>query len=221
MTCDAMLNELLDAELDTLEGRGDGPVARHVRECARCRAVARHLVSETRALGAEVAVVPARRRPVLNVPLLPVVGLAAAAAAALLVVRPGFRRDAAPPPVAGPVASAPSIPASRPGGAIADAARPAVGRPGRREARHGIPAAPVGRAYRRVPEVIAARWEATPVRVSATAARGTPAAPGSAAGFTDTDRAHRPPGLVVEPAPGTHALVMQTADPKVTVVWLY
>ena len=55
MKCETMLARLLDADRDELEGRGASEVAVHVRECARCGAVAARLLADTSVLAAHVA----------------------------------------------------------------------------------------------------------------------------------------------------------------------
>jgi hypothetical protein len=50
-----MLDQLLEADLDVLEGTGDSDVAHHVRDCARCQAIARQIVGDTRSLAVAVA----------------------------------------------------------------------------------------------------------------------------------------------------------------------
>ena len=50
MTCDTRLARMLDAEPAELLGRGESPLAAHVRDCARCRAVAAALAADSTAL---------------------------------------------------------------------------------------------------------------------------------------------------------------------------
>ena len=84
MKCDTVLARLLDAELDELQGKGPGDVAAHVRDCARCGAVATRLLADTRVLAARSGVnrasSPAAR------PILWGAALAGAAAAVTLLV---------------------------------------------------------------------------------------------------------------------------------------
>ena len=61
MTCSNMLDQMLEAELDELAGVGSSPVSVHVRECARCRAIADHLSRDTYALA--LALPPAAEEP--------------------------------------------------------------------------------------------------------------------------------------------------------------
>jgi hypothetical protein len=50
MKCADARRALLEAELDALEGVGDGPLARHVRECPGCSSVARAILEGEAAL---------------------------------------------------------------------------------------------------------------------------------------------------------------------------
>ena len=50
MSCSTMLDRMLEADLHELDGTADSVLARHVRDCARCRTVASQLVSDTRSL---------------------------------------------------------------------------------------------------------------------------------------------------------------------------
>ena len=51
MNCGDARRALLEAELSTLQGVGDEPLARHVRECPGCSSVARAIVEGEAALG--------------------------------------------------------------------------------------------------------------------------------------------------------------------------
>lgn len=116
MNCEAVLELLLEADLEELEGRGDSPVAAHVRSCARCADVARRLLAGERLLAAaldeirpsasadeaiaglhvdETVRTPLRlgRRPRWRPGLAAALPLAAAAGLALLLLRD----DATPP----------------------------------------------------------------------------------------------------------------------------
>jgi hypothetical protein len=97
MTCEAVLELMLEADLDALGGAGNSPVATHLRECGRCRAVAEQLLADTRALAVAVeaasreAAVPERHRAGMRrrVPhgRYLIVGSLAAAALAFVMVR--------------------------------------------------------------------------------------------------------------------------------------
>ncbi len=55
MTCHDALDAMLTASPAELRGEGASPLAFHVRECGRCRAVARTILSEQAALDAAMA----------------------------------------------------------------------------------------------------------------------------------------------------------------------
>jgi hypothetical protein len=94
MTCDHALELLLEADLGELDGHGDSPFAAHVRECAKCGAVAARVAMDTRALARapgdlRTAARPAGvRRPYRLHP----VALAGALAAAFALVLFGLRQ---------------------------------------------------------------------------------------------------------------------------------
>ena len=48
--CDTMRERLLEAELSELQGEADTPLGQHVKECERCRALARRIVDGEQAL---------------------------------------------------------------------------------------------------------------------------------------------------------------------------
>ncbi len=52
MTCEGVREQLLEASATALAGRGESAVARHVRSCAACHAVAKRILDETGQLGA-------------------------------------------------------------------------------------------------------------------------------------------------------------------------
>jgi hypothetical protein len=88
MKCKDNLVLLLGAEREELEGRGTSALAMHVRECARCGAVAARLVADTRVLAAEVAARPARAhmRRISAAPLIWGGSFVGAAVLALLMI---------------------------------------------------------------------------------------------------------------------------------------
>lgn len=96
MNCTEAYDAILEAELVKLRGEGDGDLARHLRECAACRATARRVLDALGALdlalgGENLAVPTARNGRVRRVPVRRVAAvglLAAAAAVAILVRRP-------------------------------------------------------------------------------------------------------------------------------------
>ncbi|HEX6590013.1 MAG TPA: hypothetical protein VF039_13495 [Longimicrobiales bacterium] len=149
MNCSSARDALLDAELDELRGRGDTPLAEHVRTCDACRADADRILAATAALGraldTDVAARSSRAerarggaRDARNAgrrqgarPLRFVVPLvaAAAAAAALLVAAPRIARQAQVAPYTPPprVPSAPVVNATGDGGvAVMNTADPTI-----------------------------------------------------------------------------------------------
>jgi hypothetical protein len=212
MTCTNALELMLDADPGELAARDDSPLAGHLRECARCGAVARQLLADTGALAVAVAggrIAPARARAAGRIraraPML--AGLAAAAIG--IVVWQGSRSTPAPmdaptvvarvtapsPAAPSPAAPSPAVPAAsvpvRPRIASGVATRPSSVR---------APSAP--RAFEPAREFVAtavapARFMPPPAQVARTAA------------------------IAVEPAAGTRAAVIRTSDPTVTVLWFY
>jgi hypothetical protein len=212
-----MLEQMLEADLEALAGHGSSPVAMHVRECGRCRAVAEQLAADTRLLasavetvGATVAERPgavhegsigARRRMPRGRYLL--AGSLAAAALALVVVRPGADervQRVAPslaPSVAPPASTASSAPVAAPDRVASRAASPRT--------RELSSPSLVRSALRPFPR-------ARPVTATPFAA---PAAEREVA-------AVEPRAVVsVTPPSGMRVAVMRTRDPGLTVVWLY
>jgi len=60
MNCSGAREALLEADIDLLEGRGEGALVDHLRGCPRCRAVAQMIVEGERGLGeAMMELVPA------------------------------------------------------------------------------------------------------------------------------------------------------------------
>jgi predicted anti-sigma-YlaC factor YlaD len=83
MNCTEARDLLLEVELAELRGEGESEVARHVRECARCRAMAREIVKQEGALAHVLAEV----RPQVSADT-----AAAEAAAKALLLRPRWKR---------------------------------------------------------------------------------------------------------------------------------
>lgn len=136
MTCDAMREALLVADLDELRGGGEGEVAVHVRGCAECRRDAERILAATASLGGAVRIRRWRRSSVILVPV-----AAAAGLAFFLWARRGPDAPAIQPPV---VAQAPVVPPSAP---LAPAVRPVTHHALRRlagpKAFQPVPIAPV------------------------------------------------------------------------------
>lgn len=233
MTCTVVLEQILDADLEALEGRGGSDVAVHVRGCPRCAAVARQLLADTRSLA--VAAQPAsmmrgraRERAGLLAP--PAVRLAVgiAAAALIAVVWRGVGAGASAPPAptlalgAAPIASASratsvSSPATLP---APRAVNPMAAERQRSAATHRS-REDIGRPFPPAARVVAARVEAAPVAVPVRLRAGLPSTPAGTYRAAPRGHAARGADVAVDPMPGTQAMVMRTADPAVTVVWLY
>jgi hypothetical protein len=212
--CDVMLDRMLEAGATELDGVGDTVIARHVRECARCRRVARALRDETARLSNAVAAASQRRA--LNVGELRVrerhpryvtptsVGAVLIAAALLLMLlprgKPAGVDSGAPPVVANevpkltgvrPVPASPSAPVADP-----------------------VPSIPAG-ARQFAPSAFARAQTvaAVPVEFNESDASVFDVAP------TDVDMLES--DVVVTPPSGVRAAVMRGVVPGVTVIWLH
>ena len=207
MRCHESLTLLLAAERDELEGRDSSAVAAHIRDCAKCRAVATQLLSDTTVL-AELTPLPAglvRRQlvPMRSAPrniARPVAWTGALAAAAVVIFLSVPRipaRQSAPALASALITSQPVVQPA----AAADP-RTATGAPRRRTGNKSIAA------------VQATRFEgvtaATPVRFVASQAVDELAA-----------RSADSNGVAVSPPAGRRATVLATRNPAITVVWLY
>ncbi|HEX6308740.1 MAG TPA: hypothetical protein VFZ69_11160 [Longimicrobiales bacterium] len=100
--CAGVRELLLTAEPGELQGTGDSPVARHVRECARCARDAGRILEAQDELGAALATLgrgeaPTRTRVRRRAPGF-AAALTAAAAVTLLLLRPGAERELEPLP---------------------------------------------------------------------------------------------------------------------------
>ena len=103
MTCDAMRERILEADLVELRGEADTPLAQHIQECDHCRALARKIVESEAALGAALDSItsgirtrteaPGRRRRWHWAALVP---LAAAAGLAAIMLRGGTEAPPVP-----------------------------------------------------------------------------------------------------------------------------
>jgi hypothetical protein len=94
VNCTEAYDAILEAELAELRGEGEGDLARHLRECAACRATARRVLEALGALdlaleGEDAAVPTARtgRVRLVQTRRVAAVGLLAAAAAVAILVR--------------------------------------------------------------------------------------------------------------------------------------
>ena len=233
MNCSAILDQILDADLDVLDGSADSDVARHLRACARCQKVARQILSDTRSLAVAVAdvratieLVPAAAAPALVRPRRRSsvrIAVAAGLAATLCVVvaREWTRLKAVPRDgsqlvaVNTRMANAPTL-AMPPATALASRppelrrVRPARRRRAAGEATQaeqpsdrGTPQVLATVAARTIVDPIRPPSAVVPVRIDTT----TSVALGSA--------------VAVDPPAGVRANIIRTPNPAVTVVWLY
>jgi hypothetical protein len=193
MTCDSVLETLLDADLTEISAGGITPLGRHLRECPRCCRLGVQLLTDTQLLAAAMETSPVRHptRRVRHLMLAPAAAFAAVVIVTLLRAGPvGVR---AIPPVVVTPAAAPAVNSNEP------TMSPDV------NSVAGAGAAPVrlqpARAFP-APVPIA------PVRVE----QGEPPAVESVV----ASRA-----VTVATQPGTRAAVLHTSDPKLVVVWLY
>ena len=224
MTCHDALERLLVADLST-DGSVDDPVLNsHLKHCAQCSAVASQLRSDTRLLAAAV-VSPRELRSPVGAPrrlsfALPVLAVAAIAVFVVARSRPS---DGSGTLVATSVA-----------GAVADASeRPTQTAEGARGVSQPSPNVPRGvpSAERtlKTPRVVDASL-GDDLRRAITPFTATPFVPERtivAAAAIETPQpinhadAARVPVFSVDPKVGARAMVARTADPRITVVWLY
>ena len=222
-----MLDLMLDADLDALDERADSALSSHLRECARCRAVARQLRRDTASLAraaASTSVVSLEprvvgRRPAVTTRRRALAGLAAALV--MFVARERRNTTIAVAPVVVQSAGKLTSHSLTPAGVTAPA-------PTRSEPRtRRTPASPPRRG-----SLLASR-SAGSARVLASAAIATNPAAVAVAPVTpfepvapvrlvaapmDSSLGSR---VAVEPPAGVRAHIMRTANPGVTVVWLY
>jgi hypothetical protein len=193
MKCESMLTAMLDAEPDELAGRGNSALAIHVRECARCSAVAGQLLGDAHEIVVAASAVSGATHsqprlsvgPARHVRRLAVGGVLAAAALAVFALQHQRSPSVTPLPVASGSNPAGlgtgSTPAAEPQPVAPQPAppRPAEPQPAASLASHGAS------------------------RVGAPIPTGKPSFIGVAV------------------AANVRATVMRTRNPKFTVVWLY
>ena len=242
MTCALMLDQMLEADLPELNGVGDSALAAHVRKCARCRAVADQIARDTHVLASvvkrsrEIAAESTPRARSVAARSYGIAAVALAAALSFVAVRTRSpystpRGPNAIPPVVvssgtsiTPVVSAPTP--------ITTATSTSVPRlpnqPNRaRRSSRNHPIAPTtSRSTTAVPHtpstlVLASTPEA--VRVEPVLAQRVGPAPSVEPVRLDAIPSGPPLGnrVRVDPPAGTRARVMRTANPDVTVIWLY
>lgn len=227
-TCRAMVDRMLEADLDELNGRGDAVLAMHVRECARCRAVANRLVQDTDALGGAIRSVHrapargvARGRSAVSHRVPATMLIAVAASLAIIAIRP--LRHRVDGPAVATVALSPVLVRVPPEPAVSPSlgtatliGRPPSGRVGNRHPSRRREPRPVGyREPMRAVASIAVRVERT---VVAPAARPIPVAPVK---LEVAPRTSLGSGVAVDPPAGKRADIIRTERPGVTVIWLY
>jgi hypothetical protein len=230
MSCAAMLDQILEADLELLTGAGDSDVARHVRECARCGAIALQIVGDTRLLGVAAADVRATTKgaPITASPTLArrqsrrrmTIGAALAAALCVVVAAEWARRKASTHEVshvAAVVARNSNVPDLTMSPATVVALRPTE-RPRVRPIQRRAAAAVRGtqpRFVRATPTVVATVAERTMVKPfdppNAVAPVRIDSITNVALGGT----------VAVDPPTGVRANIIRTPNPSVTVVWLY
>ena len=237
MICVSMIDRMLEADLDQLTGHGSSPLGTHLRECARCRAVAAQIIRQTGELGrlpgrSTMHIAP-RTGTIGRVPRYAAVGIAAATV--VLAGRGIGRfgpplRDSDPKHTNVAVGSAvapadvstahPAAPprASVVGRAPGGRPPPTSSQPSVSATRHH-PIVDLGQAIAispaRASEVMAVTTE--PVVVAAVP-RVDPVLPAR----LDPSPIQSLGGRVaVDPPAGTRANIIRTANPGVTVVWLY
>ena len=218
MNCHSMLSAVLDGDLDELAGMGESALAGHVRQCGRCRAVARQVLDDTRLLRPVLASEAVERAPIGGARNVTRQALRVAAGLVLgLLAYFTFRGRAQPPHVRTTIAPAASIPRHGTPASITTAPNvPSAieNPPTMREATSGRVL--VAGAQARTPSLSSRPYDpALPVRPTMYAVRRE-------GGIDDGMSAPHATEIVsVHPTPGWRAAVMRTVDPSVTVVWLY
>ena len=222
-TCTAMLERMLEADLGELTGRGDAVLATHVRECARCRAVADRLARDTEALGRSVrrapdlAVAGSRSGAVRAVPAVALIAVAASLAS--IAIRPVWhfaddRRVTEIVRLPETVPTASDVSVSHSSGAVTVRPGPSAARAGDRDLPRRRASRPT--RYQQVRAIEVAAVTVAPTVIAA-AERPMPVAP------VKLDAAPRQSlgsVVAVDPPTGKHADIIRTNRPGVTVVWL-
>jgi len=186
MTCQTMLERMLDAEPDELLGRGETALAVHLRECGRCRAVAQQLLQET---GALVNAMARDARPV----------------ATMASPSAGRRRWTRQRAVVGSVLAVAGMVVAALLWSPSHGVQPGPATPAL------APAAPAAAVINGSPMRAERYPEERPILAEAVAA----------AAVTTSPEPLAPARLIVRPPSGVRAAVLQTANPTITVVWLY
>ena len=228
MTCRAMVEQMLEADLAELTGSGGTNVARHLTECPKCRAVAARLLRDTRTLARSV--LPVRMEPVVAPPRrrrhaghVARSTAFAGIAASLVIMAVQARRRVDPPPSPPTVVMHPVTvvaPAATVTASVQVSRLSAIANDSRRTTlRHVLPFDRTTRPLRR--EIAHA---VVPVAVTVEATRVTPAQHAVPVTPVRLDGTPKPPlgnRVAVEPSAGKRASIIRTDHPGVTVVWLY
>ena len=224
MTCAAMVEQMLEADLGELTAGGGTELARHLSECPKCRAVADRMVQDTRTLarsilpmGIEPAVATARRRRRFAQST----AFAGIAAALVIMALPG-RRRVDPPPRPRTVAMRPVtvVPPTTIAGIVEPTPPSAIVSRSRRTALRRT--TPFDRTTRPLRSEIAHAVVSVAVKVEPT--RMTPAQRAVRVTPVRLDGTPKPPlgnRVAVEPPAGTRASIIRTDHPGVTVIWLH
>jgi hypothetical protein len=200
MSCTQTLELMLDAAPDELAGRGESALAIHLRECARCRAVADRILADTRALARAIESRAPRSVPRASRTRRTLIGggaLVTTLAAAALVFAVMKRSTST-----GTASVARPAPIVVPRAAVAESTPPvAVARPAA-----AVDSALLGSIQ---PQQYAAALPVTPTQLTA-----SPVHPPVHDPQDQSD-------ITVTPSAGLRAAVMRTSNPNITVVWLY
>jgi hypothetical protein len=201
MTCADVLDAMMECDPADLQEASEHPIAIHVRECARCRAVASSLTRGVSLLvpAAGHALDLARRRRT-RVRAVAIAALPIAAGFVLMVLARGRPSETVSPVVSGvpPVVPSVAAPAAVPAATRVVAVVPA---PKRAKSVADKPAAAVTVAQRAVED--ASIVDTPPLDLPLSA-------PDS-----------MPPSVRVTPMSGQRVAILKTSDPKTTVVWIY
>lgn len=197
MNCDQALDAMLDADVAELSPTASTPLGEHLRDCTWCHRVGRQLVDDTRRLATEMAMPVVGHRPRWSRRFSEAAPLAVAAGILVMLTLNVVQQqdvDRGPRLLPTVVVNV-SVP-----GPLANVSEVAPVPPVRTVVT-GVAVAPL-RAFP-APTPIA------PVAMALPVSAATPA-------HVVTSNA-----VSVTPPVGTRAVVMQTGDPKLVVVWLY
>jgi hypothetical protein len=200
MTCADVLDAMMECDPADLQEASEHPIAIHVRDCARCSAVASSLTRGMSLLTVPTAVLNGSRRRRTAVRAAAITALPIAAGFVLMVLARGRPSETVSPVVSGvpPVVPSVAAPAAVPAATRVVAVVPA---PKRAKSVADKPAAAVTVAQRAVED--ASIVDTPPLDLPLSA-------PDS-----------MPPSVRVTPLSGQRVAILKTSDPKTTVVWIY